>query len=77
MNKNIKIESDKETRKTVYILNSSDEIKLPSFRFEIYEDAEFAIAAFKCMQIHGIDYWSNQFDIKYLFRVLGIHNGWT
>lgn len=54
---------------------STAEVKIPSMRFDRYEDAELAVSIAKAIQARG----NTDFDpilsgVKYTFRILGLND---
>lgn len=60
-----------------YLTKATENLKIPSLGFETQEDAELAVAVAKALKAHGKDITNFNKDMIYVFRVLGIKNGWT
>ena len=74
MNKNIK-PVYKNGEAVAFDTVSTAEVKIPSMRFDRYEDAELAVSIAKAMQARG----NTDFDpilngVKYTFRALGLND---
>lgn len=60
-----------------YVTKATEDLKIPSLGFSTEEDAELAVSVAKSLKAHGKDITNLHKDIIYVFRVLGIKNGWT
>lgn len=75
-NKNVQIGYENGEIK-YYLTKATEDLKIPSLGFETQEDAELAVAVAKALKAHGKDISNLDKDVKYVFRSLGIDNGWT
>ena len=75
-NENIQIGYEKGEIK-YFLTKSTEGLKIPSLGFDTQEDAELAVAAAKALKAHGKTLTNLDKDVKYVFRSLGIDNGWT
>ena len=60
-----------------YFTKATEDLKIPSLGFDAQEDAELAVAVAKALKAHDKDTRNLDKDMIYVFRVLGIKNGWT
>ena len=75
-NENIQIGYEKGQFK-FFLTKSTEGLKIPSLGFDTQEEAELAVAVAKTLKAHGKDITNLGKDMIYVFRVLGIKNGWT
>ena len=75
-NENIQIGYEKRQFK-FFLTKATEGLKIPSLGFDTQEDAELAVAVAKALKAHGKDISNLDKDVKYVFRSLGIDNGWT
>ena len=76
MAKNIKIEY-KNGIANHYIIQSTEDLRLPSLGFTTEEDAELAVAVAKTLKVHNKNIINFDNTMIYVFRILGIKNEWT
>lgn len=75
-NKNVQVGYEKGKVK-YYLTKSTDDLKIPSLGFDTQEEAELAVAVAKTLKAYGKDISNLNKDMIYVFRTLGIRNGWT
>lgn len=60
-----------------FLTKATEGLKIPSLGFDTQEDAELAVAVAKALKANGKDITNLNKDMIYVFRVLGIKNGWA
>lgn len=60
-----------------YLTKATEDLKIPSLGFDTEEEVELAVAVAKTLKAHGKTLANLDKDVKYVFRSLGIDNGWT
>ena len=76
MAKNIKIEY-KNGVAVHYVTQKTEDLHIPSLGFDTEEAAELAIAVAKTLKVYNKDVINLANIMPYVFRILGIRNGWT
>ena len=76
MAKNIKIEY-KNGVAVHYVTQKTEGLHIPSLGFDTEEEAELAIAVAKTLKVYNKDVINLANIMPYVFRILGIRNGWT
>ena len=76
MKKNIKIEY-KNGISVRYVTQKTEDLNIPSLGFDTKEEAELAIAVAKTLKVYNKDIINLDNIMPYVFRILGIRNGWT
>ena len=76
MAKNIKIEY-KNGVAVHYVTQKTEGLHIPSLVFDTEEEAELAIAVAKTLKVYNKDVINLANIMPYVFRILGIRNGWT
>ena len=76
MAKNIKIEY-KNGVANHYIIQSTEDLNIPSLSFDTEEEAELTIAVAKTLKVYNKNIINLDNIMSYVFRVLGIKNNYT
>lgn len=60
-----------------YLTKATEDLKIPSLGFDTQEDAELAVAVAKALKAHDKDTRHLNTIMPFVFRVIGVENGWT
>ena len=75
-NKNVQIGYENGKVK-YYLTKATEDLKIPSLGFDTQEEAELAVAVAKTLKAHGKDTRYLNTIMPFVFRVIGVENGWT